>query len=60
MRNYDRAWLRGDVLAGVTVAAYLVPQCMAYAEIAGLPAVVGLWAHKFPELRRARRLDRED
>jgi high affinity sulfate transporter 1 len=44
LRHYDRTWLRGDVLAGITVAAYLVPQCMAYAEIAGLPPVVGLWA----------------
>ena len=42
--HYDRAWLRGDVLAGVTVAAYLIPQVMAYAEVAGLPAVAGLWA----------------
>lgn len=31
-------------MAGVTVAAYLIPQVMAYAEVAGLPAVVGLWA----------------
>jgi SulP family sulfate permease len=44
LRGYERAWLRYDVLAGVTVAAYLVPQVMAYAEVAGLPAVVGLWA----------------
>lgn len=43
-RGYQRAWLRGDVVAGITVAAYLVPQCMAYGELAGLPAVVGLWA----------------
>ncbi len=42
--HYQRGWLRGDLLAGVTVAAYLVPQVMAYAEVAGLPAVVGLWA----------------
>jgi high affinity sulfate transporter 1 len=42
-RNYERAWLRGDVLAGLTVTAYLVPQVMAYATLAGLPAVVGLW-----------------
>ncbi|MBB4762917.1 SulP family inorganic anion transporter [Amorphoplanes digitatis] len=41
---YRRAWLRGDVLAGVTVAAYLVPQVLAYATIAGLPPVAGLWA----------------
>ena len=42
--HYERAWLRGDLVAGVTVAAYLVPQVMAYAEIAGLPAIAGLWA----------------
>ena len=44
LRHYDRAWLRGDVFAGITVAAYLVPQVMAYAEVAGLPAITGLWA----------------
>ena len=44
LRHYQRAWLRGDVIAGVTVAAYLVPQVMAYAEVAGLPAIAGLWA----------------
>ena len=43
-RGYQRSWLRGDVLAGLTVAAYLVPQVMAYATVAGLPPVVGLWA----------------
>lgn len=48
MRGYQRSWLRGDVIAGVTVAAYLVPQVMAYAVIAGLPAVVGLWAVLLP------------
>lgn len=42
--HYDRGWLRGDLLAGLTVAAYLVPQVMAYAEVAGLRAVAGLWA----------------
>ncbi|MEV0067925.1 MULTISPECIES: SulP family inorganic anion transporter [unclassified Amycolatopsis] len=44
LRRYQRTWLRGDVVAGVTVAAYLVPQVMAYAEVAGLPPVAGLWA----------------
>ena len=34
-RDYRRGWLRGDILAGLTVAAYLVPQVMAYAELAG-------------------------
>lgn len=43
-RSYRRSWLRSDLLAGVTVAAYLVPQVMAYATVAGLPPVVGLWA----------------
>ncbi|WP_043652064.1 SulP family inorganic anion transporter [Nocardia thailandica] len=42
--GYQRAWLRSDVVAGVTVAAYLVPQVMAYATVAGLPPVTGLWA----------------
>jgi sulfate permease, SulP family len=42
--RYQRAWLRGDLVAGVTVAAYLVPQVMAYATVAGLPPVTGLWA----------------
>lgn len=35
---------RGDTLAGLAVAAYLVPQCMAYARLAGLAPVTGLWA----------------
>jgi high affinity sulfate transporter 1 len=44
LRRYERAWLRPDVIAGVTVAAYLVPQVMGYAQVAGLDPVVGLWA----------------
>jgi sulfate permease, SulP family len=44
LRGYQRSWLRGDLLGGVTVAAYLVPQVMAYATVAGLPPVTGLWA----------------
>jgi len=44
LRRYERPWLRGDLVAGCTVAAYLIPQVMAYAEVAGLPAVTGLWA----------------
>jgi SulP family sulfate permease len=48
LRGYQGTWLRGDLLAGVTVAAYLVPQVMAYAEVAGLPAIAGLWAAVAP------------
>ncbi len=43
LRNYDRGWLRPDLVAGVVLAAILVPQGMAYAELAGLPAVTGLY-----------------
>jgi sulfate permease, SulP family len=43
LRGYQRPWLSGDLVAGVTVAAYLIPQVMAYAEVAGLPPVAGLW-----------------
>jgi len=43
-RGYRRDWLRRDVAAGLTVGAYLVPQVMAYATLAGLPAITGLWA----------------
>ena len=43
--NRDLApWTRGNVIAGLTVTAYLVPQVMAYATVAGLPTIVGLWA----------------
>lgn len=41
---YRRRWLRPDVLAGLTVWALLVPEAMAYAEIAGMPAETGLYA----------------
>ncbi|MGD1951354.1 MAG: sulfate permease [Leptolyngbyaceae cyanobacterium] len=42
--SYQQPWLRGDILAGLTVAAYLIPQCMAYGELAGVQPVAGLWA----------------
>ena len=48
LRAYRRSWLRGDLLAGIIVAAYLVPQVMAYAGLAGLPPVAGLWAMLAP------------
>ena len=35
LRNYERGWLRPDLVAGVVLAAILVPQGMAYAELAG-------------------------
>mgnify|MGYP000867446936 FL=1 len=42
-RNYKRSYLRGDIMGGLTVAAYLVPQVMAYATLVGVPVVNGLW-----------------
>ncbi|UDY35157.1 SulP family inorganic anion transporter [Dermatobacter hominis] len=43
LRHYERGWLRFDLVAGVVLAAILVPQGMAYAELAGLPSVTGLY-----------------
>jgi SulP family sulfate permease len=43
-RTYRRAWLRPDLLAAVTVWALLVPQALAYAQLAQVDAVVGLYA----------------
>ena len=43
LRTYQNRWLRKDALAGVVLAAILVPQGMAYAELAGLPPVTGLY-----------------
>ena len=44
LRTYDRGWLRGDVIAGVTVAALIVPKNLGYAGIAGIPLQNGLYA----------------
>jgi SulP family sulfate permease len=43
-RDYRREWLRGDLVAGLTVWAVLVPEALAYATIAGVSPVVGLYA----------------
>jgi SulP family sulfate permease len=51
--GYRRADLRGDAIAGLTGAAILVPQGMAYARIAGLPPIVGLYASVLPLLAYA-------
>ncbi len=42
--GYQRSWLRGDLIAGLTVWAVLVPEALAYASIAGVSPVVGLYA----------------
>src|SRR6201999_3322855 len=44
LRGYDRAWFRGDLIAGLTVWAVLIPEALAYASIAGVSPVIGLYA----------------
>ena len=44
IRAYDRRWLRGDLIAGVAVAALIVPKNLGYAGIAGIPLQNGLYA----------------
>lgn len=48
LRRYDKATFRRDLLAGLTVAVMLVPQSMAYAALAGMPPVTGLYAAIVP------------
>jgi high affinity sulfate transporter 1 len=43
LTGYQRGWLPKDLLAGLVVSTLLVPQGMAYAELAGLPAITGLY-----------------
>jgi SulP family sulfate permease len=50
LRNYRRAMLAGDISAGIVVAMMMVPQGMAYALVAGLPPVVGIYASIVPPI----------
>ncbi len=50
LRNYKTEYLKKDIFAGIVVAAMTVPIAMGYAEIAGLPAVYGLYASVLPIL----------
>lgn len=43
-RSYDREWLRPDIIAGITVGAFTIPEAMAYVSLAGLPPEVGLYS----------------
>jgi SulP family sulfate permease len=45
LTEYRAAWLRGDVVAGVTLAAYAIPVSLAYATLAGLPPQVGVYGY---------------
>ena len=46
--NYQKDWLRPDIIAGLTAAAVVIPKAMAYATIAGLPVEVGLYTACVP------------
>jgi sulfate permease, SulP family len=48
LRHYPRQHLRGDLTAGLTTAVMLIPQAMAYAALAGMPPVTGLYASVVP------------
>lgn len=50
IKDYNLTLFRGDFSAGLTVGVMLIPQGMAYAMIAGLPPVYGLYAAIFPQL----------
>lgn len=50
LRNYKKAWLKEDVSAGLTVGIMLIPQGIAYAMIAGLPPIYGLYTAMIPQI----------
>src|SRR5499427_11057804 len=45
LKGYQARWLTGDLVAGVTLAAYAVPVSLAYAGLAGLPPQVGIYGY---------------
>ena len=49
-QDYDGGKFKVDLLAGITVAMVLIPQSMAYAQLAGLPAYYGLYAAFLPPM----------
>jgi SulP family sulfate permease len=48
LSSYDRAWLAKDVIGGLAAGSVVIPQAMAYASIADLPAQVGLYTCMVP------------
>src|SRR5687767_7035852 len=45
LTHYERSWLRDDLVAGMTLAAYAIPVSLAYAALAGLPPQMGLYCY---------------
>src|SRR6202044_701040 len=50
LRGYQRAWLSGDVIAGITLAAVAIPETIGYTSIAQTPVVTGLYTIIFPTI----------
>src|SRR4030066_2193849 len=50
LKSYNAAKFRADAISGLTVALVLIPQSMAYAQLAGLPAYYGLYASFLPPM----------
>src|SRR5512143_2864244 len=50
LKSYNVGKLRDDAIAGLTVALVLIPQSMAYAQLAGLPSYYGLYASFLPPM----------
>ena len=50
---YDKSWLKHDVKAGLSVAAVALPVAIAYAELAGVGAIVGLYSCVLPMIAYA-------
>ena len=48
IRPYQRSWLRGDIVAGITLAALAIPEVMGYTKIAGMPVITGLYTVLIP------------
>ncbi len=53
LKNYSKTLFKADALAGLTVALVLIPQSMAYAQLAGLPPYYGLYASFLPPMLAA-------
>ncbi len=53
LTRYDRSWLRSDLGAGLSVAAIALPVGIAYADLAGVPAVFSMYSAIFPLLAYA-------
>ena len=45
LRQYERSWISGDAIAGITLAAYAIPVSLAYASLAGLPPHYGIYCY---------------